>query len=300
MEQHNVYHHHHYHYHYHYTYPFPAGPPSNVPSNDEPLNQEPDGHDNDELSAEEEGGEQGGEQEEHSERGDTEDQHNPENRIPSPVQQDQSDSFTMVERMGAVVFDDCLAILNLDDLSPQAQARFTVANTQSNNDDHQEGPPRKKARTSNYTERPNPRRNPQHHSAHPRQSDDITVIDKARVIDTVGLFRVVNCDPAGLQVNICWRVPGQRNIWLLRISMQSLHHTYKSFVPLFEAAAPPDLPYMTFFTKPDCGGISSMIVSSCGDCGPELLEGGEGEILPDGLESISTLGRLVGFEVFRD
>lgn len=292
MEQHHVYHHH---YHYHYTYPFPPGLPPNAPQNDEPLNQEVAGHNSEEPAAEDDE-----EEEEHSERGDTEDQQKPENRVPSPVQQEQSDALTMVRRMGAVVFDDCLDILNLDALSLQAQARFTTTNTQFNSDDHQEGLPRKKARTSDCPERPGSRKESQHHPAHPQQSDNITVIDKARVIDTERYFRVINCDPAGPQVNICWRVPGQRNIWLLRISMQSLDYTYKGFVDLFEAAAPPDLPYMGFFIKPDCKEIVSMIVSSCGGRGPELLERGEGEILPSGCESISVLGRLVGFEVLRD
>ncbi|KAF5693361.1 hypothetical protein FGLOB1_14409 [Fusarium globosum] len=297
MEEHHVYHHHHHHYHYHYTYPFPPGLPPNSPQDDEPLNQEAADHENYEPSAEAEEEE---EEEEHSERGDTEDQQNPKNRVPNSVQQEQSDAFTMVKRMGAVVFDDCLDILNLDTLSLQAQARFTTTNTQFNSGDHQEGPPRKSARTSGCPERPGSWKESQHHPTHPQQSDNIKVIDKARVIDTERYFRVINCDPAGPQVNICWRVPGQRNIWLLRISMQSLDYTYKGFVPLFEAAAPPDLPYMSFFIKPDCREIVSMIVSSCGDRGPELLERGEGEILPSVCESISVLGRLVGFEVLRD
>ncbi|KAF5716213.1 hypothetical protein FMUND_6453 [Fusarium mundagurra] len=60
MEQHNVYHHH------HYTYPFAPGPPQNVLQNVKPVNQEPDGHDN-EHSAGEEGDEEDKEDEEDEE-----------------------------------------------------------------------------------------------------------------------------------------------------------------------------------------------------------------------------------------
>ncbi|EXM07343.1 hypothetical protein FOIG_03874 [Fusarium odoratissimum NRRL 54006] len=70
MEQHHVHHHHHHHYHYYYNDPFPPGLPPNAQGNGEPLNPEAAGRDDDEPSAEEDG--------EHSERGDTEDQHNPE------------------------------------------------------------------------------------------------------------------------------------------------------------------------------------------------------------------------------
>lgn len=72
MEQHHVHHHHHHHYHYYYNHPFPPGRPPNAQGNGEPLNSEAAGRDDDEPSAEED--------EEHNERGDTVDQHNPENR----------------------------------------------------------------------------------------------------------------------------------------------------------------------------------------------------------------------------
>ncbi|KAF4501627.1 hypothetical protein FAGAP_2136 [Fusarium agapanthi] len=299
MEEHHVYHHHHHHYHYHYNYPFPPGLPPNVPQNNEPLNQEVADRENGEPPAENEEEEE----EKHSERGDPADQQTSENLSPSPVQQGQSGAITMVKRAGAVVFDDCLDVLNTDALSLRAQARFTITNTQYNAKDHQEGPSRKKARTSSYPERPKSQMESQHHSAHPQQSDSMTVIEKARIVDTDRYFRVINCDSAGPQVNICWRVPGQRNIWLLRISMHSLDYTYKSFVPLFEAGAQPDLPKMSLFMKFDDEDAVSVVVSSCGHRGPERLERlerGEGEILPRGRGDIAALGRLVGFEVLQD
>ncbi|KAF6523366.1 hypothetical protein HZS61_011865 [Fusarium oxysporum f. sp. conglutinans] len=199
MEQHHVHHHHHHHYHYYYNHPFPPGLPPNVQGNGEPLNPEATGRDNDEPSAEED--------EEHSERGDTEEQHNPENRSPSPVQQEKSIKRIDIKRTGLAVFDGYFSVFNLDDQSVKAQARWT--NAQPNNDDHQEGPPRKKARTSARPEQKNK----------PRQSSHITVIDKARIIASNG-FYVVNCDTSGPQVNICWRVPGPRNIWLARLAFR--------------------------------------------------------------------------------
>ncbi|KAH7250308.1 uncharacterized protein BKA55DRAFT_377377 [Fusarium redolens] len=111
--------------------------------------------------------------------------------------------------MGLAVFDGYFSAFNFDAQSIKAQARWT--NTQINNDDHQEGPPRKKVRTSAGPEQKN-------HPAQPRQGGHITVIDKARIVATDRGFRVVNCDPSGPQVDICWRIPGQRNIWLARLA----------------------------------------------------------------------------------
>ncbi|KAF5617730.1 uncharacterized protein FTJAE_12520 [Fusarium tjaetaba] len=67
---------------------------------------------------------------------------NPEDRSPSPVQQNENDP----SRVGLAVFNKYFSIFKLDTQSAKAQARWT--NPQPNNEDHQEGPPRKKARTS--------------------------------------------------------------------------------------------------------------------------------------------------------
>ncbi|RKL35642.1 hypothetical protein BFJ63_vAg11432 [Fusarium oxysporum f. sp. narcissi] len=99
----------------------------------------------DEPSAKEDG--------EHRERGDTVYQHNPENRSPSPVQQGKSIKRINIKRTGLAVFDGYFSVFNLDDQSVKAQARWT--NAQPNSDDHQGGPPRKKARTSTRPEQKN-------------------------------------------------------------------------------------------------------------------------------------------------
>ncbi|KAF5573021.1 hypothetical protein FPANT_12637 [Fusarium pseudoanthophilum] len=290
MEQQHVYHHH---YHYHYTYPFPPGIPPNAPQNDEVLNQEAPNHDNDEALAEddeeddEEDEEEEGEEEEHSERDDTEDHHNPEDRSPSPVQEDPE--FTYLERSGFVVFDDCLTCLDLDLLSLEAQARFPIL--QSNNDDHQEGPPRKKARTSSHPEQ----------KKKPRENNHITIIDKARIIATDSDFRVVNCDPTGPQIDICWRIPGHRNIWLARVG-HAAGGSRKKLRALIKAHAPPEMPLLNHFDATvDEENALSLIECSCGDRNYEKFEGGCGQVVPGDeiFEYLSALGKMVGFEVVR-
>ncbi|KAF5537755.1 hypothetical protein FMEXI_9744 [Fusarium mexicanum] len=252
MEEHHVYHHHHYHYHYHYTYPFPAGPPPNFPPSNEPPNQEAAGHDNEEPWIEDDDDD---DDEEHTESGDAEDQHNLENGPPNPVQEETR--FTVHERSGFVVFDDSFGILNLDTLSPEAHARFT--NTQSSNDNHEEGPPRKRARACNRPEQPSAQI-----ESHPRQSGNITIIDKARIISTDGSFRVVNCDPAGPQVNIRWRVPGQRNIWLFRFHTSSPERSLNEVLELLQAEAPDDMTFSNTFAAREDEETVSLIIGSRG------------------------------------
>ncbi|KAG5753228.1 hypothetical protein H9Q70_004147 [Fusarium xylarioides] len=303
MEHHNVYHYHHHHYHYHYTYPFPPGLPPNAPQNNEPLNQEAAGHDNDEPSAEDEDEEEGNEEEneeERSERGDAEDQQNSEGRSPSPVQQDEP--LTKIDdpsRVGLAVFDDYFSLFNLDAQSAKAQARW--ANPQSNNEDHQEGPPRKKARTSALPDQSISHGEASNSATQPQQSDHITIIDKALVIDTDKGFRVFNCDPLGRQVNICYRVPGPRNIWLGRIG-DPTDEPLQSIKSRLEAERQPGYTITTFIMSPmDAERTISMILCSSSDRNNDEFERGEGRVVCTGSddESMSALGRLVGFEVVR-
>ncbi|SCO82467.1 uncharacterized protein FRV6_06680 [Fusarium oxysporum] len=281
MEQHHVHHHHHHHYHYYYNHPFPPGLPPNAQGNGEPLNPEAAGRDDDEPSAEED--------EEHSERGDTEDQHNPENRSPSTVQQEKSIKRIDIKRTGLAVFDGYFSVFNFDDQSVKAQARWT--NAQPNSDDHQGGPPRKKARTSARPEQKNK----------PRQSSHITVIDKARIVATDRGFRVVNCDPSGPQVDICWRIPGQRNMWLARLgcalgSRQKLR-------TLMRVQASPGMSFFSYLEAPlDEEKALSLIECSSSDRAYDDFERGDGQIVlgdPGSLEFVSAFGGLVGFEVLR-
>ncbi|KAF5581041.1 hypothetical protein FPCIR_10430 [Fusarium pseudocircinatum] len=308
MDQHNVHHYHHHHYHYHYTYPFPPGLPPHAPQNNEPLSQEAAGHDNDELSAENEQEENEEEYEEeiaeeHSEEGDTEDQQDPEDRSPSPVQ--QNEPLTKIDdpsRVGLAVFDDYFSLFNLDAQSAKAQARW--ADPQPNNEDHQEGPPRKKARTSalpECPEQPVSRGETSNSATQPQQSDHITIIDKALVIDTDKGFRVFNCDPSGPQVNICYRVPGPRNLWLGRIG-DPTDEPLKSIKSLMGAERKPGFTPTTFILSPaDAEGTISMILCSSSDRSYDDFERGEGRVICTGSddEYMSALGRLVGFEVMR-
>ncbi|KAF5686703.1 hypothetical protein FDENT_5707 [Fusarium denticulatum] len=305
MEQHHVYHYHHHRYHYHYTYPFPPGLPPNAPQNNEPLNQEVADRENDEPSAEDEEEENGEEydeeiEEEHSERDDIEGQQNPEDRSPSPVQ--QNEPLTKIDdpsRVGLAVFDDYFSIFNLDAQSAKAQTRWT--NPQSNNDDHREGPPRKKARTSANPEQPVSHGETSNSATQPQQSDHITIIDKALVIDTAKGFRVFHCNPSGPQVNICYRVPGPRNLWLGRIG-DPTDEPLKAIMSLMAAERQPGFTSTTFIMSPaDAVNTISIILCSSSDRNYDDFERGEGRVVCTGSSNdyMSGLGRLVGFEVVR-
>ncbi|KAF5530062.1 hypothetical protein FNAPI_13664 [Fusarium napiforme] len=300
MDQQHVYHYHHHHYHYHYTYPFPPGIPLNAPQNDEALNQEAADHSNDETLAEDEEEEnEEWDEEERSERGDTEDQQNPEDRSPSPVQQDEPlTKLDDLSRVGIAVFDDYFSLFNLDAQSAKAQARW--ANPQSNNEDHSEGPPRKKARTSTSPEQPISRGETSNSATQPQQSDHITIVDKALVIDSDKAFRVFNCDPSGPQVNICYRVPGPRNLWLARIGNPT-DEPHQSIKSLLEAGRQPGYTITTFIMSPDAEHTISMILCSSSDRSDDDFERGEGHIVYTGSGDgyMSDLGRFVGFEVVR-
>ncbi|KAF4956352.1 hypothetical protein FGADI_3929 [Fusarium gaditjirri] len=278
MGEHDVHHHH---YHYHYNYPFPPGIPLKIPQNDEPLNQEAAGRNHVEPSAEDE--------EEHSESGDIEDQQNPENRSPSPVQQEKPVKIIKIERIGTAVFGNYFSCFHLDAQSTKARARWT--STQSSNDDHQHGPPRKKARTSTHREQ----------RKKPGQSSHITVIDKARIIATDHGFHVVNCDPSGPQVDICWRVPGRRNLWLARLGYAGWSR--KKLRTLIGAQAPPGMSWLSYLEAPlDEENALSLIECSSSDHAYEDFERGGGQIVsgdPGSPEFVSALGRLTGFEVLR-
>ncbi|KAF5615346.1 uncharacterized protein FTJAE_13389 [Fusarium tjaetaba] len=290
MDQQHVYHYHHHHYHYHYTYPFPPGIPPNAPQNDEGLNQEAADHENDEALAEdeEEGNEEENEEEneegneewneeERSERGDTEDQQTPKDRSPSPVQQDEPlTKLGDPSRVGLAVFDDYFSIFNLDAQSAKAQARW--ANPQSNNEDHSEGPPRKKARTSANPEQPISRGEASNSATRTQKSDHITIVDKALVIDSDKAFRVFNCDPSGPQVNICYRVPGPRNLWLGRIG-DPTGEPLKAIMSLMGAERKPGFGLTTFIMSPaDAEGTISMILCSSSDRSHDEFERGDGHV----------------------
>ncbi|CVK87305.1 uncharacterized protein FPRN_05536 [Fusarium proliferatum] len=167
-------------------------------------------------------------------------------------------------------------------------------------DDEEEehnGPPRKKARASGCPARPKSQGESQHHSAVAQQSDNMTVIDQARIIYVDGNFRVVNCDPAGPQVNIRWRVPGQRNVWLLRIPLSSMERSFGRILDLLRPEAPGDMPvFHTYAATPDDETVS-MIISSSGKHTHNRFERGGGIAVPNGPGFVSTLGRLMGFEV---
>ncbi|KNB05163.1 hypothetical protein FOXG_19499 [Fusarium oxysporum f. sp. lycopersici 4287] len=135
----------------------------------------------------------------------------------------------------------------------------------------------------------------------PRQSSHITVTDKARIVATDRGFRVVNCDPSGLQVDICWRVPGQRNIWLARLRYAGWSR--KKLRTLIGAQASPDMSFFSYLEAPlDEEKALSLIECSSSDRAYDDFERGDGQIVigdPGSLEFVSAFGRLVGFEVLR-
>ncbi|KAH7177292.1 hypothetical protein DER46DRAFT_695165 [Fusarium sp. MPI-SDFR-AT-0072] len=289
MEEHHVHYHHHHHYDYHYSYFSPPDLPSNAQQNDEPLNQEASCHANDDPRDQE-----NNENQESNKNDETSDKQNPENRVPSPVQQKKPLTWVSSDRMRLAVFDDYFGAFNLDAQSAEAQARWT--NTQPNNDDHQEGPPRKKTRVDAHRQQPKSRREAIINSTQPRQSDHLTVINKARIVTTDQAFRVFNWDTSGPEINICWRVPGSRNIWLARLAVSQGGENSEH---------PPSMsPGMTLscFQRGPSGGESawSIIMAKSGANVEERIGRGEGELVfgePISEEGLVSFGRAVGFEV---
>ncbi|QGI80037.1 hypothetical protein CEK25_006766 [Fusarium fujikuroi] len=123
----------------------------------------------------------------------------------------------------------------------------------------------------------------------------LTQVSRACIIASGG-FYVVNCDTTGPQVNICWRVPGPRNIWLARLAASpdgSNTNRPPSIVPGMT---------LSCFRRGPSGGEcawSIIMAKSCGDV-EERIGRGEGELIfdePISEESLVAFGRAVGIEV---
>ncbi|KAF5573022.1 hypothetical protein FPANT_12638 [Fusarium pseudoanthophilum] len=108
-------------------------------------------------------------------------------------------------RSGLVIFDDCVSLIRVDNLSERARNRWREEE-QQHQEQPQETQPQSQIPPSIYDG-----------SAPILSSPRLTQISRACIIASHG-FYVVNCDTSGPQVNICWRVPGPRNIWLARLA----------------------------------------------------------------------------------
>ncbi|SCO82466.1 uncharacterized protein FRV6_06679 [Fusarium oxysporum] len=122
----------------------------------------------------------------------------------------------------------------------------------------------------------------------------LTQIARACIIASNG-FYVVNCDTSGPQFNICWRVPGPRNIWLARLAARQDGENSEH---------PPSMsPGMTLscFQKGPSGdeGAWSIIMAKSGANVEERIGRGEGELAfgePISEGGLVAFGRAVGIE----
>ncbi|KAG4275979.1 hypothetical protein FPRO04_08098 [Fusarium proliferatum] len=111
-------------------------------------------------------------------------------------------------RSGLVVFDDCVSYVHINSLPERALSRWRQEERQYQQRAQEQDiqTPRSEIPPAIYDG-----------SAPVLSSRRLTQVSRACIIASGG-FYVVNCDTTGPQVNICWRVPGPRNIWLARLS----------------------------------------------------------------------------------
>ncbi|KAJ0157801.1 hypothetical protein HZ326_20654 [Fusarium oxysporum f. sp. albedinis] len=123
----------------------------------------------------------------------------------------------------------------------------------------------------------------------------LTQVARACIIASNG-FYVVNCDTSGPQVNICWRVPGPRNIWLARLAVRQDGENSEH---------PPSMSLgmtLSCFQKGPSGGEGawSIIMAKSGVNVEERIGRGEGELAfgePISEGGLVAFGRAVGIEV---
>ncbi|PNP78016.1 hypothetical protein FNYG_08742 [Fusarium nygamai] len=186
-------------------------------------------------------------------------------------------------RSGLVIFDDCVSLIRVDNLSERALNRWRDEE-QLHQQQPQETQPQSQIPPSIYDG-----------SAPILSSPRLTQISRACIIASNG-FYVVNCDTSGPQVNICWRVPGQRNIWLARLAA-SPDGSDTDRTP----SITPGMTLSCFRRGPEGGesAWSIIMAKSCGDV-QERIERGEGELVfgePISEEGLVAFGRAVGIEV---
>ncbi|KAF5990278.1 hypothetical protein FBULB1_105 [Fusarium bulbicola] len=187
-------------------------------------------------------------------------------------------------RSGLVIFDDCVSLVHVNTLPERALNRWREEEQRYQQQPQETQPQRSQIPPSIYDG-----------SAPVLSSRNLTQVSRACIIASNG-FYVVNCDTEGPQVNICWRVPGPRNIWLARLAAsQDGSDTGNS---------PSIIPGMTLscFRRGSSGGESAwsiIMAKSCGDV-EERIERGEGELVfgePISDEGLVAFGRAVGIEV---
>ncbi|KAF5581040.1 hypothetical protein FPCIR_10429 [Fusarium pseudocircinatum] len=189
-------------------------------------------------------------------------------------------------RSGLVIFDDCVSLVHVNNLPERALNRWREEEQRHQQQPQETQPQRSQIPPSIYDG-----------SAPVLSSRNLTQVSRACIIASNG-FYVVNCDTSGPQVNICWRVPGPRNIWLARLAAsQDGSDT---------ANSPSIVPGMTLscFRRGSSGGESawSIIMAKSRGNVEERIERGEGELVfgePISEEGLVAFGRAVGIEVFR-
>ncbi|KAF5686704.1 hypothetical protein FDENT_5708 [Fusarium denticulatum] len=153
-------------------------------------------------------------------------------------------------RSGLVIFDDCVSLVHVNNLPERALNRWREEEQRHQQQPQETQPQRSQIPPSIYDG-----------SAPVLSSRNLTQVSRACIIASNG-FYVVNCDTSGPQVNICWRVPGPRNIWLARLAASPDGSD--------TANSPSIIPGMTLscFRRGSSGGESAwsiIMAKSCGD-----------------------------------
>ncbi|KAG5753227.1 hypothetical protein H9Q72_013496 [Fusarium xylarioides] len=187
-------------------------------------------------------------------------------------------------RSGLVIFDDCVSLVRVNDLSERALNRWREEEQQRQQNPQDNQPQRSQIPPAIYDG-----------SAPILSSRNLTQVSRACIIASNG-FYVVNCDTSGPQVNICWRVPGPRNIWLARLAASPDGSDTDR--------TPSITPGMTLscFRRGPSGGETAWSIIMAKSCGnvEERIERGEGELVfgePTSEEGLVAFGRAVGIEV---
>ncbi|KAF4956351.1 hypothetical protein FGADI_3928 [Fusarium gaditjirri] len=127
-------------------------------------------------------------------------------------------------------------------------------------------------------------------------SPNLTQVAQACIVVSDIFFYVINCDTSGPQVNICWHVPGPRNIWLARLAVSQEGENLRRLPSVFPGMT------LSCFQRDPSGGeiVRSMIMAKSGDDVEERIGRGEGELVfgePISEEGLVAFGRAVGIEV---
>ncbi|KAF4453155.1 hypothetical protein F53441_4152 [Fusarium austroafricanum] len=132
---------------------------------------------------------------------------------PSSNSTQQEESYWA--NLGIVLFEDSFSAVNLEKLLPPSLARFLNGGEDLPQPEYLLG---NVAPNTNH-QQTREQEESTHQPAKLPQGSHLAIVKKAHIQQLVHHFLVVNSDQQGQQIDICWRVPGPRNIWLARLRL---------------------------------------------------------------------------------